>query len=65
MLKKTLAAIYLILLSMSPALADDREKILGVWKLQTWETVFQDTGERKALYGTSPLASLSLLPKGA
>ena len=53
-MKTTLAAIYSVLLCMSPALADDRDTILGVWKLQTWETVFQDTGERKALYGTPP-----------
>ena len=49
---------------MSPALADDRDKILGVWKLQTWETVFQDTGERKALYGTSPPGFVIFTPEG-
>lgn len=64
MLKTTFAAISLLLLSMSPALADDDDKILGVWKLQTWETVFQDTGERKALYGTNPPGFVIFTPEG-
>ena len=63
-MKTTLAAIYLVLLCMSPALADDRDKIIGVWKLQTWEVVFQDTGERKALYGLNPTGFVIFTPEG-
>ena len=53
-MKKLLAAISIMLCCALPSLADDREQLLGVWKLQTYEVEFQDTGERKASFGTHP-----------
>lgn len=45
-MKNALIAICLILIC-SPALADEREQLVGVWKLQTYYAEFQDTGESK------------------
>jgi hypothetical protein len=47
-----------------PALADDREKLIGIWQLVSWEVEFQDTGERRAVYGANPLGYLILTPEG-
>ena len=45
-MKKILAAISLLLGFALPSLADDRGQLIDVWKLQTYEIEFQDTGER-------------------
>ena len=37
-----------------PSFADDREHLIGVWKLQTFELEFQDTGERIEPFGAHP-----------
>jgi hypothetical protein len=51
---KTLAAVCLLLLYSSSGVDDDREQLLGVWKLQTFDVEFQDTGESKAIFGAHP-----------
>lgn len=53
-MKKTLAAIFFILFCTVPALADETQRLVGVWKLQTYDYEFQDTGERIAPFGTHP-----------
>ena len=53
-MNRTLAAMCFIFSCALPGLADEREQILGVWKLQTYDVEFQDTGERKALFGAKP-----------
>jgi hypothetical protein len=42
------------LLAAGPALADDGAKLVGVWKLVSYETEVQDSGERRPDFGTSP-----------
>jgi hypothetical protein len=53
-MKKVLVSIYLMLVCALPALADDAQQLLGVWKLQTFDYEFQDTGEHIAPFGTHP-----------
>ncbi len=53
-MKKILAAISLLFAFSFPALADDQQQLVGVWKLQTYEVEFQDTDERKAPFGNHP-----------
>ena len=53
-MKKILAAISLLLGFALPSLADDRGQLIGVWKLQTFELEFQDTGERIEPFGAHP-----------
>ena len=53
-MKKALLSIYLMLVCAAPALADDGQQLVGVWKLQTYEVEFQDTGERTAPFGALP-----------
>ena len=53
-MKKLLAAIALMLGFAMPSLAEEREQLIGVWKLQTYEIELQDTGERKTPLGLNP-----------
>jgi hypothetical protein len=36
------------------AVAQERERMLGVWKLEAFEIEFQDTGQRKRPFGANP-----------
>jgi len=38
----------------SSAFARERERVLGVWKLEAFDVEFQDTGERKPAFGANP-----------
>ena len=53
-MKKILAAIAFLLSSSVPALADDQQQLVGVWKLQSYEVEFQDTDERQMPFGSDP-----------
>src|SRR3954454_7819369 len=53
-MKQTLVGICCSLLYALSALADDGQQLVGVWKLQTYDYEFQDTGERTTPFGTHP-----------
>ena len=53
-MKKALVAIYLVLFCALPAFADQLQQIVGVWKSQTYDVEFQDTGEHKTPFGANP-----------
>jgi hypothetical protein len=61
---KWIAGAILSFAMLDPCLADDREKLVGTWKLVSWELEFQDTGERRAVYGVQPVGYLILTPEG-
>ncbi len=61
---KKIAALLLFLLLAQPAVADDRDKVVGTWKLLAWEVEFQDSGKRESLYGTHPSGYLIFSPQG-
>ena len=63
-MKNALIAIYLMLLCASPVLADERQQLVGVWKLQTYDVEFQDTGEHKAPFGAHPNGVGIFTPEG-
>jgi len=45
-------AIVVALTAATPAAyANDRDRLIGVWKMVSWEYEFQDTGERRAVFG--------------
>ena len=62
-MKKFLFAIFLMSCAIR-SLADDREQLIGVWKLQTYEIEFQDTGERKTQFGEHPNGFLIFTAEG-
>src|SRR2546422_6473711 len=46
------------------AYAQDREKLIGIWKLLSFETEFQATGERKPNFGKNPNGFVIFTPEG-
>jgi hypothetical protein len=61
---KWLVVLILLLLVVQPCLADDREKLLGIWKLVSWEKETIATGQRKPYLGNSPTGYLIFTPEG-
>jgi hypothetical protein len=43
---------------------EQTHSLTGVWKLVAFDVEYQDTGERKATYGSKPRGYLALLPEG-
>ena len=48
------AALVACLIAAAPSLADDREKMIGTWKLISHDIEFQATGQKEPAYGDSP-----------
>src|ERR1700693_165845 len=63
-MKKALVTIYLMLFCAWPALAAERQLLVGVWKLQTYDVEFQDTGEHKSPFGAHPNGIGIFTPEG-
>src|SRR5262249_17530807 len=53
-----------LLASTRPTKADDREKIIGFWKLVSYQVEVKDTGQRKPLMGQHPTGYASFSPEG-
>jgi hypothetical protein len=47
-----------------PSFADDSAKILGIWKIVSWESEFQATGEREPVLGKNPTGYIIFTPEG-
>jgi len=41
-------------LAAQPSFADDREKVIGIWKLISQEIEIQSTGQKEPVMGRSP-----------
>ena len=63
MLKFILLLIVSILISRS-AFAEDREQLIGVWKLVSYETEFQDGSPRRPMYGEHPTGYIIFTAEG-
>ena len=61
---KSLIALFCMALAAGPAIADDRANLLGTWKLAGGEVEFQDTGERRPLYGSDRVGYIVFTPEG-
>jgi len=61
---KWLVILVLFLIAVRPSFADDRAKILGIWKLISFETEFQATGERIPTLGKNPTGYIIFTPEG-
>lgn len=52
------------LLVTQPAIADDRERLIGTWKVISFDNEFQDGSPRRALYGQHPTGYIILTAEG-
>lgn len=61
---KWLAIVALFFIASQPSFADDRAKILGIWRLVSFEVEFQATGEREHIRGKNPTGYIIFTPEG-
>src|SRR5262245_59738211 len=52
---KCFAAVVGWFLAAQPSFADDREKVIGIWKLVSQEIEIQATGQKQPVMGRSPM----------
>jgi hypothetical protein len=61
---KWIIVFVLLLIAVQPSFADDREKVLGIWKLLSYEAEYQATGERDPVLGKSPTGYIIFTAEG-
>jgi len=61
---KWLVALVLFLIAVQPSFADDRAKVLGIWKLLSYEGEYQATGAREPVLGKNPTGYIIFTPEG-
>jgi hypothetical protein len=60
---KWLATLVLFLIVVQPSFADDRAKILGIWKIVSYEWETQATGVREPIMGKNPTGYIIFTPE--
>lgn len=63
MLKRVLIFLVFILASCA-SIPGDRAKFVGSWRVVSFDVEFQDSGERRAIYGKSPRGYIVFTPEG-
>ena len=63
-MSRWLVALFCLAFAVGPAVADDRANLVGTWKLTGGEVEFQDTGERRPLYGTDRMGYIIFTTEG-
>jgi hypothetical protein len=61
---KWLVILALFLIAVQPSFADDRGKVLGIWRLVSFEMKVQTTGERENIRGKNPTGYIIFTPEG-
>jgi hypothetical protein len=59
-----LAALVLFFFAVQPSFADDREKLLGFWKVVSFETEYQGSSDREFPLGKNPTGYTVYTPEG-
>lgn len=60
----SIAVLLWFLVAVQPCFADDREKLLGLWKTVSLETEYQGTSERDFPLGKNPTGYIMYTPEG-
>lgn len=58
------AVLFLFLIAVHPSFADDNAKLVGTWKVISFETEYQATGAREAILGKNPTGYTIYTPEG-
>jgi hypothetical protein len=61
---KWLVVLVLFLVAVQPSFADDRAKIIGIWKLVAYEVEIQATGQKEPVMGQNPTGYVIFAPEG-
>jgi hypothetical protein len=61
---KWLVILVLFFIAAQPSFTDDRSKVLGIWRLVSFEMELQATGERENIRGKNPTGYVIFTPEG-
>jgi hypothetical protein len=61
---KWLIVLVLFVIAARPSFGDDRDKVLGTWKLISYEVEVQATGQKGPVMGQSPTGYAAFTPEG-
>jgi len=61
---KWLVVLVLFLIAVQPSFADDPAKIVGIWRIVSYELETQATGEREQTMGKNPTGYIIFTPEG-
>ncbi len=61
---KWIAVFVLFLIGVQPSFADDPGKILGIWRLVSYEVESQASGEKEPVVGKNPTGYILFAPEG-
>lgn len=61
---KCLVAVVGWLVAAQPSFADDREKVIGIWKLVSQEIEIQASGQKEPVMERSPTGYAIFTPEG-
>lgn len=61
---KSLVVLIWLLVAVQPSFADDRERLLGLWRVVSFETEYQGTTERETPLGKNPTGYTLYTPEG-
>ena len=61
---KWIPVLIWFLIIVQPTFADDRAKLLGIWKIISYEFELQSTGERQPIWGKNPTGYIIFTPEG-
>lgn len=56
--------VFVACLLVQPSFADERDKVLGTWKLVSYEVEVQATGEKGPVMGQNPTGYVAFTPGG-
>jgi hypothetical protein len=56
--------VFWFLIAVQPGFADDQSKIVGIWKLVSYEVEVQATGQRGPVMGNNPTGYVNFSPEG-
>ncbi len=60
---KSLVALALFLVALQPGFADDAARIVGIWKMVSWDLEFQATGAKEPTFGEHPTGYIIYTPE--
>jgi hypothetical protein len=56
--------VFWFVISVQPSWAEDRERVLGIWKLVSYEVEVQATGHKEPVLGQNPTGYVIFTPEG-
>jgi len=64
MMAKVVWSLSLVCLMAGATFADDRDRLLGIWKLVSYEVEVQTTGQKEPVMGKNPTGYVVFTPEG-